>query len=69
MGRPLVVQAAQADPGVPVLVLTRFVNWDCVLQALRLGAAGLHRKSLTPSKLSELALKAVRPRSVEAEVR
>jgi DNA-binding NtrC family response regulator len=66
--RPVVAQAAQTDPRVPVLVLSHYVNWDCVLQALRLGAAGFHRKSLSPSKLSELANKAIRPHSVEAEV-
>jgi len=67
VGRPLVVQAAQADPGVPVLVLTRFVNWDCVLQAMRLGAVGCHLKSLSPSKLAELAIKAIRSLPVKAE--
>ena len=66
--RPVVTQAAQTEPRVPVLVLSHYVNWECVLEALRLGAFGFHRKSLIPSKLSELALKAIRPRSVEAEV-
>jgi DNA-binding NtrC family response regulator len=66
--RPVVAQAAQTHPIVPVIVLSHYVNWDCVLQALRLGAAGFHRKSLSPSKLAELAIKAIRPRSVEAEV-
>ena len=68
VGRPLVAQAAQAAPGVPVLVLTRFVNWDCVLQVMRLGAAGCHLKSLSPSKLAELAIKAIRSRPAKAEV-
>lgn len=63
----VVAQAAQTDPRVPVLVLSQNVNWDCVLQALRLGAAGIHRKSLTPSKLAELAMKATRPHSVGTE--
>ena len=68
VGRPLVVYAAQTDPGLPVLVLTRFVNWDCVLQVMRLGAAGCHLKSLSPSELGELAIKAIRSRPVKAEV-
>jgi len=67
VSRPVVVHAAQVDPGVPVIVLTRFVNWDCVLQVMRLGAVGCHRKALSPSKLAELATKAIRSRPVKAE--
>ena len=65
--RPVVAQAAQTEPRAPVLVLSHNVTWDCVLQALRQGAAGIHRKSLSRSKLAELAMKALRPRSVGAD--
>jgi DNA-binding NtrC family response regulator len=64
---PVLTQAAQSDPRVPVLVLSHYINWDSVLQAFRLGAAGIHRKSLAPSKLAELAMKAIQHRSVRAE--
>lgn len=66
--RPVLAQAVQAEPRLPVLVLSHCVDWDCVLQAMRMGAAGIHRKSLSPSKLAELAMKALRPRSVEAGI-
>ena len=66
--RRVVAQAAQTDPRVPVLVLSHNVTWDCVLHVLRQGAAGIHRKSLSRSKLTELAMKALRPRSVEAGI-
>jgi DNA-binding NtrC family response regulator len=66
--RPVVAQAAQTDPSLPVLVLSHNVSWDCVLQAMRLGAVGIHRKAQIRSKLAELAMKALRPRPVEAGI-
>ena len=67
-GWPVVEQATQADPKVPLLVLTRFVNWDSVMEVIRLGVVGCHRKSLDPSKLAALVIKAIRSRPAEAGV-
>lgn len=66
--RPVVAPAAQTDPRAPVSVLSHNVTWDCVLQVLRQGAAGIHRKSLSSSKLAELAIMALRPPSVETVI-
>lgn len=55
----VVSEAAKKDPKVPVLLLTRFVNWDCVLRVMRLGAVGCHQKALGRSKLTDLVTRAV----------
>ena len=58
-GRRVLARAMEKDRRTPVLVLTRFVEMPCYLEAMQLGARDYMEKPLLPSEIGRLAAKYV----------
>jgi len=65
-GRSVLARAMEKDRRTPVLVLTRFIEIPCYLEAIQLGACDYMLKPSPPSEIGKLVTRYLAPRPESA---